>query len=197
MATHGPFAGASAAAVETLSMAALIERLGEGVARFDAAFTRHLAARLQEAAARIRLPAIDRAGLQDVVVTFSMARRVDLVATGRLPDGPGDVTIRWAEGDLPDVAVELAAVPRADPYTFATLDFAFNGRSATLARPVDSLAAGTALRVRALATIGARVEVRAVVWRDGAEPTQRSLPLEAIAFDDAAAAPTVAAGEQA
>lgn len=142
------------------TLAALIERLGAGVDRFDEAFARGLAGRLGEAADRLELVAIERLGIVDVLVNFTMDRTMRLVVTGRLPDGPGEITVSWREDEFPDVAIALLATPRADPYIFCTLDLSVRGRRGVLTRPVARLPAGLEVRVRALATIGRREEYR-------------------------------------
>lgn len=142
------------------SLSGLISRLGDGVERFDERFARQLAKALHEQAEHFSLPVVDELGLEDIIVTFHMDQRMQLVVTGRLPGGVGDVSIRWREEEFPLIAARLEAEPRKDPYIIATLDFSVRGAQAVLRNAVMPLAAGTRVRIRALATIGDRVEYR-------------------------------------
>lgn len=144
----------------TLSLAELIQRLGEGVDRFDEGFAREVARALHERAAHVRVPAVDRLGVEDVVATLSMDRAMRLVVTGHLPDVRAQVTLRWDEGDFAALPVELFVDPVEAPYTFATLDFSVRGRKATLLAAAPPLPAGQTVTVRTLATIGDRTEYR-------------------------------------
>ncbi|MGM0575492.1 MAG: hypothetical protein ACQEXJ_07150 [Myxococcota bacterium] len=142
------------------SLASLVERLGSNVDRFDETFARDLARELHAHAERLELPLVERLGLVDVVVSFRMDRRMRLVITGGFADAPGEVTVSWDERDFPQVPVVLLSTPRAEPYTFATLDFSVRGRRAELLVPAPPLPAGLEVRVRVLATIGDEVEYR-------------------------------------
>lgn len=145
-----------------LPLSELIARLGEGVERFDEGFAREVARALHGRAAHVRVPAVDRLGIEDVVATLSMDREMRLVVTGHLPDVRAQVTLRWDEADFPALPVELFADPVERPYTFATLDFSVRGKKATLTAPAPPLPAGQTVTVRALATIGATTEYRVV-----------------------------------
>jgi len=144
----------------TLPLSGLIQRLGEGVDRFDEAFAREVARALHGRAPHVRVPAVDRLGLEDVVATLSMDRAMRLVVTGYLPDVRAQVTLRWDEADFPALPVELFADPVEAPYTFATLDFSVRGDKARLIAPAPPLPAGQTVTLRALATIGDTTEYR-------------------------------------
>lgn len=140
-------------------LAELLTFAAEGLERLNEDFARGVARTLAAHADRLALPAIDRLGLEDVVVTFYMDTQVHLVVTGNLSPS-GAATVRWPEADFPTVAVSVADTARADPYTFATLDFSVRGRRGTLRRPVPPLGAGLEVTVRALSTIGDQVAYR-------------------------------------
>jgi len=159
--------------VETLTLARLILHLGEGVDRFDEAFARTVARSLQGATRHIRLPFIERTGLEDVICTLYMDRELRLVVTGNHAPSYGAISARWDEQYFPFVEVELCREPVAAPYTFATLDFSVRGNKGVLARAAPPLPAGQAVTVRALATIGERIE-----YRVGALGQEISVPPE-------------------
>ena len=140
--------------IETLSLAALIDRFAHGLQVYDASFARTLAAALDAHAGRIRLPAIDALGLTDVMVTFRLDGGLALVVTGGLESGPGEVTVHFDEAELPELSVTLHGEPRDSPYLFATLDHSWRGRPARL------VGDGEIVEVRALTTIGAQVHWR-------------------------------------
>ncbi len=144
----------------TIRLSELVERLGEGIDRLDEQFARGLARQLHAHADRLELPTIEHLGLVDVMVTFTMDRRLRLVVTGGLPGGPGEVTVSWAEADFPEVSVRLLELPRPQPYLFATLDMSYRGRRGTLLAAAPPLPAGLEVTVRTLATIGDRAEFR-------------------------------------
>ncbi len=138
----------------------LIEQLGAGIDRFDERFAREFSKALHAEAAHVRIPAVDRLGLEDVVVTLHMDRRLRLVVTGNLPAVCGAVSIRWDEVDFPSLPVALSRAPVADPYLFATLDLSVRGAKGVLSGAVSPFPAGQTVTVRALATIGDRTEYR-------------------------------------
>jgi hypothetical protein len=152
--------------IETLSLAALVERFADGLEILDGAFTRTLAAALDAHRDRIRLPTVERLGLGDVVVTFRMDRIMALVVTGTLPEGPGEVTLRFAERDFPEIAVELGGPSTGEAYLFATLDHGWRGRRGQVGDE------GETVDIRALTTVGAEISWR-VQGKDGAT----SIPL--------------------
>ncbi len=164
---------------ETIALSALIDRLAAGQERRNEDFARALAARLHEAGPRLSLPAIEALGITDVVVTFSMDRAMRLVVTGWLPDGAGDVTVRFEEARFPDVAVLLHAAAREAAYTFCTLDFSVRGRPCVLFAAAAGWPAGTELTARALATVGGRQQVRVVT-----PAGQASVPPQALRWSD-------------
>lgn len=153
---------ASGAATETITLARLILHLGEGVDRFDEGFARTVAKTLQGAAAHIRLPFVERIGLEDVVATLYMDRDLRLVVTGNHAPSFGAISARWDEQYFPFVEVELSREPHDQPYVFATLDFSVRGKKARLLRPVGPFAEGQAVTLRALATVAESIEYRIV-----------------------------------
>ncbi len=144
----------------TGTLAALIERLAVGADALDEGFARELAQRLHAAGDRIALPEVDALGLDDVIVTFYMDRRMRLVVTGNLSSSAGAVQVTWEEQDFTQVPVTLSPTPRTAPYTFATLDFSVRGRRGTLRSSAGQLPAGLEVTVRALATVGEVEEYR-------------------------------------
>jgi len=147
---------------ETTTLARLILHLGEGVDRFDEGFARTVARTLQGAAAHVRLPFVERTGLEDVVATLYMDRELRLVVTGNHAPSYGAISARWDEQYFPFVEVELSREPDAAPYTFATLDFSVRGKKAVLRAAAPPLPAGQTVTLRALATIGDGIEYRVV-----------------------------------
>lgn len=153
---------ASGAASETITLARLILHLGEGVDRFDEGFARTVAKTLQGAAAHIRLPSIERIGLEDVVATLYMDRELRLVVTGNHAPSYGAISARWDEQYFPFVEVELAREPHDQPYVFATLDFSVRGKKGRLLRDLAPFSEGQTVTLRALATVGESTEYRVV-----------------------------------
>ncbi len=143
-----------------LPLSDLIMRLGAGVDRFDEAFSRGLAAQLDDAADRLEFPVIEDMGLSEVVATFSMAKTMRLVVTGTPPGEIGEATVAFAESDFAAVHVRLLAQARDNAYTFCTLDYAWAGRRAELLVSAGSIPAGQVVVVRALATFGRLAELR-------------------------------------
>jgi len=94
-------------------------------------------------------------GLVDVIVTLRMDAGMALVVTGNLHPEPGEVTIHYTQADLLHLEVELTEESRPEPYIFATLDHSWRGRAARL------LEGDELVEIRALATIGSRVQWRA------------------------------------
>jgi hypothetical protein len=150
------------AGVETITFARLILHLGAGVDRFDEAFARTVARALQSASSHIRLPFIERTGLEDVVATLYMDREIRLVVTGNHAPSYGAISARWDEQYFPFVEVELSREPVATPYTFATLDFSVRGKTGVLRSAAGPIPSGQTVTIRALATIGEDVEYRVV-----------------------------------
>ncbi len=148
--------------LHALTFARLILHLGEGVDRFDENFARTVARSLDDNAAHVRLPLLEQMALEDVVVTLYMDREMRLVVTGNHAPSFGAVSLRWDEMHFPFVAVELRRDPVANPYTFATLDFSVRGKKARLKVDAPPLPEGQLVTIRALATIGGRVEYRVV-----------------------------------
>ena len=146
----------------TMTFAGLILHLGAGIDRFDEPFARTVARALAEASSHIRLPYIENLGLDDVVATLYMDRDLRLVVTGNHGPSYGAISARWDEQHFPFVLVDLCREPVANPYTFATLDFSVRGKKAVLKSAAAPLPAGQSVTLRALATIGARVEYRVV-----------------------------------
>mgnify|MGYP006928160571 FL=1 len=145
----------------TRSLAALISRLGADVTHWDRSFARQLATALAAECETLTLAPVERLDLRDVVVTFSLAERLSVVVTGRLPDVPGELTLRWREADLIDVGAELR--PRKSgtpPYLVCSLDFGPAGQHGVLLTSAEGLPAGQVVRIRARATVGQREEWR-------------------------------------
>jgi len=164
-----------------LPFSELIMQLGAGVDRFDEGFARSLARELHERAGHVRLPAVDGLGLEDVMVTLNLDRTLRLVVSGNLATpGGGAVTVRWREQELAELPVELLTEPHPAPYTFATLDFSWRGRTGHLLEAAPPFPAGQQVTVRALATIGDRVELRVA-----ALGLEASTPPETVAMVDA------------
>lgn len=148
--------------VGQVTLARLVLMFADGIERLDEAFARTVAQSLDSRAPHVRLPFIDRLGLEDVVVTLYMDRDMRLVVTGNHPTSFGAITARWDEEHFPFVEVELTHEAHADPYTFATLDFSVRGKKATLTRSVPPLPEGQTVTIRALATVGGSIEYRVV-----------------------------------
>lgn len=182
-AEHQPLAASMAATLAlssaTDTLAKLIERLAAGVDRLDEHFIRHLAAELHAHADRIELPLVEARDVCDVLVNFAMDRQVRLVVTAALRDAPGELTLRWHERDFTEVPVRLLERPRAEPYTFATVDYQHRGAEAELLASVSGLPAGSMVTVRALATVGDRTE-----WRVQAQGIEICVPFEGLALAD-------------
>lgn len=163
-----------------LSLADLIERLGEGVERFDEAFARRIGATLHARAAHITLPAVERFGLVDVVATLYMDRKMRLVVTGHHDETLAEVTLRWEDRDFDSVGVRISRSPNEAAYTFATLDFSVRGREATLLEAAADWPVGTLVTLRCLSSIGDELHYRCLL--DGVE---RALPVGALALTPA------------
>ena len=144
----------------TVHLAALIERLGEGVGRFDEQFARTVARTLHERAAYLAFPVIDPMGVEDVVATIYMDRDLRLVVTGNHTATRGAFSMRWDERHFDQVEVRVSRAARADPYTFATLDFSVRGKLARLLVAHPPVPAEQTVTLRTLATIGGLVEYR-------------------------------------
>ena len=145
---------------ETITLARLIMHLSEGVGQLDEAFARTVARTLQRTAKHIRLPFIERTGLEEVVATLYMDRDMRFVVTGNHAPSYGAISARWDEQYFPFVEVELSRDEVPSPYTFATLDFSVRGKKATLKTDVASFSEGQTVTIRALATIGDDIEGR-------------------------------------
>lgn len=130
----------------------------------DAAFVRAFATWLTARGPYLELPLVEALGLRDVAVTFTLKRRVRLVATGAPPEPhPGEVTLTVDESDFPWLEVVDRATPRDTPYTFCTLDHAVAGRAV---RVTQGPRAGSAGVLVVSATVDGRVEHRVRVDDD-------------------------------
>lgn len=150
------------AASRSVTLARLLLMFADGLERLDEHFARTVARALDARARHVRLPFIERLGLEDVVVTLYMDRDMRLVVTGNHPTSFGAISARWDEEHFPFVEVELLRDPIESPYTFATLDFSVRGKKATLARAIAPFPEGQTVTIRALATIGGAIEYRVV-----------------------------------
>lgn len=157
---RGP--GSEAASSSRLWLAELVQLLGDGVDRFDESFARTVARTLSARAPHVQLPTIEAMGLEDVVATLYMDRELRLVVTGNHVETGGACSVRWDEKHFHLVPVELLRAPRATPYEFATLDFSVRGRKGVLKTRVGIIPEGQTVTVRALATLGERIEYRVV-----------------------------------
>ncbi len=160
------------------SLAGLIARLGAEAPRWDRAFGRRLAKALHSVADRVVFEELDALQLEGVVITLQLGQELVVVATGQRRGAIGEWTVRWREAELAAVPARIESQRRGEPILFCSLDTSWRGKRGVLAQAVEGFAAGTALRSRALATIGDRTEVRAIVGdRD------LSLAPELIAFE--------------
>jgi len=129
------------------TLALLVTRMAGDGAR-DEAFVRRLSTWLHDHRAHLRLDAVERLGLVDVVLTFRMDGEVTLVVTGRHPAIPGDITLRISEAEFPYVCLVAAVTAGGDPYAVCTLDYSVAGRRVTLREsvvaPDQTYPAGTA-----------------------------------------------------
>jgi hypothetical protein len=160
--TSHPLGVEDGATSRSVTLARLILMFADGLERLDENFARTVARELDGKARHVRLPFIDRLGLEDVVVTLYMDRDMRLVVTGNHPTSFGAISARWDEEHFPFVEVQLLRDPVAEAYTFATLDFSVRGKKATLKRTIAPLPEGQTVTIRALATIGGSIEYRVV-----------------------------------
>jgi|GEM_PF-2887628 len=144
----------------SMSLADFIEKLGEGVDIFNEAFARRIAATLEARAAYIRMPAVERFELVDVVATLYMDKRMRMVVTGQHDETLAEVTLRWDGRDFDSVGLKMARAPHETAYTFATLDFSVRDREATLLEAVGPWALGQKVTIRCLSSIGPDVHYR-------------------------------------
>jgi len=168
------------AASRSVTLARLILMFADGLERLDEDFARTVARALDAKARHVRLPFIERLGLEDVVVTLYMDRDMRLVVTGNHPTSFGAISARWDEEHFPFVEVELLREPLDpvdSPYTFATLDFSVRGKKATLKRTIAPLPEGQTVTIRALATIGGSTEYRVVAMGQEVSASPEDLAL--------------------
>ncbi len=168
------------AASRSVTLARLILMFADGLERLDEDFARTVARALDAKARHVRLPFIERLGLEDVVVTLYMDRDMRLVVTGNHPTSFGAISARWDEEHFPFVEVELLRDPLDlvdSPYTFATLDFSVRGKKATLKRTIAPLPEGQTVTIRALATIGGSIEYRVVAMGQEVSASPEDLAL--------------------
>lgn len=160
------------------SLAGLFTRLGADSPRWDRAFGRRLAMALHEVADRVVFEDLDAVQLEGVAITLQLGKELVVVATGQRRGAPGEWTVRWRESELTEVPARIEARPRGEAILFCSVDASWRGRRGVLNQDFAGFAKGTALRARALATIGEKTEVRATVGdRD------LSLAPELIAFE--------------
>jgi hypothetical protein len=146
--------------VTAVPLSLLVDRMA-GDGRRDEAFVRRLSSWLHANASRLELDAIERLGLVDVVLTFRMKGVVTLVATGRHPDVPGEVTLRFVETDFPFLRIAALERPRDAPYEVCTLDHSVEGRPVeVVADGAWPLPAGTRATAIVDSTVGERRVVR-------------------------------------
>ncbi len=160
----------------------LVDRMA-GDGRRDEAFVRRLSSWLHANASRLELDAVERLGLVDVVLTFRMKGVVTLVATGRHPDVPGEVTLRFAEGDFPFLRIAALEQPRDAPYEVCTLDHSVEGRPVeVVAEGSCPLPAGTHATAIVDSTVGGRRVVRVRPAGQGGEPV--NVPADGVRWLD-------------
>lgn len=160
----------------------LVDRMA-GDGRRDEAFVRRLSSWLHANASRLELDAVERLGLADVVLTFRMKGVVTLVATGRHPDVPGEVTLRFAEGDFPFLRISALDRPREAPYEVCTLDHSVEGRPVEVVATAGCpLSAGTRATAIVDSTVGDRRVVRVRPEGQGGEPV--NVPADGVRWLD-------------
>ncbi len=176
MTTHDAGSPGSAPPVPARTLAGLIAQLGAGEPTWDQRFARQVAGALSDHADRIALAPVEALQLDDVVVTFHLGERLQVVVTGTRADLPGELTLRWRARDLVDVGVSLAGrAGHRPPYVVCSLDFTVAGRRGELTQPVGPVPSGQTVRVRARATIGRREE-----WRVQALGRALSVPIDGL-----------------
>jgi len=136
---------------ERLSLTTLIDRFADGLEVYDPFFARTLAAALHLRGEEITLTDVEELKLSDVIVTFRMDKEMQLVITGNLRGGPGEITLRYHEASFPDVEVNVGERPALGAYVFATLDHGWRGREGRLK------STGEIVAIRSLTTVGAEI----------------------------------------
>jgi hypothetical protein len=147
---------------------------------------RELSSLLHRHRSRLCLAALEDLGLVDVVLTFRIRAGLSLVATGRHPEHPGEVTVRFSEEELPRVGVWLEPEERAQPYEICVLDSREEGRPVALAteRVVAGLRLPAGARGRLIAdtTVGESRHLRVAL--DALPGLAINLPPEALVRPD-------------
>ena len=151
---------------ERLSLVALIERFANGLELYDPAFARTLAAELHRHRDQLSMPTIEEMDLRDVIVTFRMDKDMQLVITGNLHGGPGEVTLRYGERAFSEIEVGLRTAPVHGPYLFATLDHGWRGRRGHLE------ATDEVVEIRSLTTLGDQIS-----WQVRGDSSSRAIDL--------------------
>ena len=151
---------------ERLSLVALIERFANGLERYDRTFARTLAAELHGHRDQLSIPAVEEMDLRDVIVTFRMDEDMQLVITGNLHGGPGEITLRYAERAFSEISVSLRAAPAQGSYLFATLDHGWRGRRGRVT------ATDEIVEIRSLTTLGDQLS-----WHVRGESSSRTVDL--------------------
>jgi len=148
----------TAGAPRKVPLSVLIDRMCADLEARDAAFVRRFSQWMHEHSGVLRLEPIAVLGLEDVVVTFQMKRRVSLVITGYVPrDQPGSVTVVIGEDEFPFVNVILGDEQLEDPYEICTMDYSFADRPVRIRQGHHADRQG---RIVVAATVGLRQTTR-------------------------------------
>ncbi len=170
-----------------LPLSVVVDRMAGRGAR-DRRFAKEFAAWFAQQAPHLHLAPLDALGLVDVVLTFRLRDEVTLVATGRRPDQPGEVTVHFAEQDLPFVDLIVERARMEQPYDVCTMDYAVRGRPLTLAADLQRggrrWAAGTPAVAIVHTTVGDREHLRVRI--QGAAPAELNLAPELLRWADEA-----------
>lgn len=170
-----------------LPLSVVVDRMA-GAGPRGRPFVRQFADWFAGQAPHLHLAPLDALGLVDVVLTFRLRQDVTLVATGRRPDHPGEVTVHFAERDLPFVDLLVDKTQRSQPYEVCTMDYAVRGRPVELTTPVErggrAWPAGTPGVALVETYVGLRRHLR--VRLATTPPAELNLPLQSVRWIDQA-----------